>query len=254
VASQWQHYSRHKIDIVTDHKNLEYFSTTKILTRRQARWSEFLSAFDMLIRFRPGKLGEKPDALTRCSDVYPKRGDRDYARVNPQNFKPVFSSEQLTSSLRATLLEDTCLRATSLMDYKSLRSDIVKATDSDTFAREMIKTLRSSSSSESSHWTTSDTGLLFHDKRIYVPDSSDLRLRVLRFKHDHPTAGHPGQNKTIELLSREFYWPGYCKFVQHYCKSCTDCGRNKARRHKPYGKLKPLPIPQRPWDSILIRV
>jgi len=42
----WRHYlegSTSPIDIVTDHKNLEYFSTTKILMHRQARWSEYLS-------------------------------------------------------------------------------------------------------------------------------------------------------------------------------------------------------------------
>jgi RNase H-like domain found in reverse transcriptase len=36
---RWQHYlegSALPIDVVTDHKNLEYFSTTKLLTRRQA--------------------------------------------------------------------------------------------------------------------------------------------------------------------------------------------------------------------------
>jgi len=36
----WRHYlegSASPIDVVTDHKNLEYFSTTKVLTRRQAR-------------------------------------------------------------------------------------------------------------------------------------------------------------------------------------------------------------------------
>ena len=71
--------------MVTNHKNLEYFATTKLLTRRQAQWSEFLSQFNMIIRFRPGKLGTKPDALTRRWDIYPKEGDSDYAKVNPQN-------------------------------------------------------------------------------------------------------------------------------------------------------------------------
>jgi hypothetical protein len=31
------------IIVLTDHRNLEYFMTTKQLTRRQVRWSEFLS-------------------------------------------------------------------------------------------------------------------------------------------------------------------------------------------------------------------
>ena len=77
----WWHYleeSASPIDIVTDHKNLEYFSTTKVLTRRQARWSEYLSQFNLVIRFRPGHLGTKPDALTRRWDVYPKRGNNGY--------------------------------------------------------------------------------------------------------------------------------------------------------------------------------
>ena len=46
---RWRHYlegSAKPIDIVTDHKNLEYFSMTKGLTQHQARWSEFLSQFN----------------------------------------------------------------------------------------------------------------------------------------------------------------------------------------------------------------
>ena len=50
----WRHYlegSGDPIDVVTDHKNLEYFSSTKILTRQQVRWSEYLHQFNMVIRF-----------------------------------------------------------------------------------------------------------------------------------------------------------------------------------------------------------
>lgn len=108
----WHHYlegSGNLVDTVTDHKNLEYFSTTKILTRRQVRWSEYLHQFNMVIHFRPGKLGEKPDSITRCWDVYPKEGDIGYAQVNPHNFRPIFTNEQLTTSLRATFLEGLML-------------------------------------------------------------------------------------------------------------------------------------------------
>jgi len=85
----WHQYlegSRTLIDVVTDHKNLEYFATTKLLTRCQARWSEFLSQFNMVICFQPGKLGAKPDALTRQWDVYHKGGNSDSAMANPSNF------------------------------------------------------------------------------------------------------------------------------------------------------------------------
>ena len=64
----WHHYlegSMTLLDVVMDHKNLEYFSTLKVLTHWQAWWSEFLSSFNLVICFHPGKLSAKPDALTR---------------------------------------------------------------------------------------------------------------------------------------------------------------------------------------------
>ena len=85
----WRHFlegSGIPIDVVTNHKNLKYFSTTKVLTCQQARWSEYLSSFNLVIRFCPGKLGTKPDSLTRRWDVYPKGGNSDYATINPSNF------------------------------------------------------------------------------------------------------------------------------------------------------------------------
>ena len=103
----WQHYlegSPTPMDVVTDHKNLEYFSTTKLLTRRQACWSEYLSQFNLVIRLRPGKLGTKLDALTRRWDIYPKEGGGNYTSINPHNLRPVFTNQQLSASLRAMSL------------------------------------------------------------------------------------------------------------------------------------------------------
>ena len=59
------------IKVLSDHKNLEYFMTTKELNRRQARWAEFLSQFNFKITYRPGKQGTKPDSLTRRSQDMP---------------------------------------------------------------------------------------------------------------------------------------------------------------------------------------
>ena len=64
------------IRVITDHKNLEYFMTTKQLNRRQARWAEFLSEFNFRITYRPGRLGTKPDSLTRRpGDLPEEHGD-----------------------------------------------------------------------------------------------------------------------------------------------------------------------------------
>jgi hypothetical protein len=64
----WRHYlegSGLQATVVTDHKNLLWFTETKIYTRRHARWAEKLSRFDFVIKFRPGAQSGLPDALSR---------------------------------------------------------------------------------------------------------------------------------------------------------------------------------------------
>jgi len=64
------------ITVLSDYKNLEYFISTKKLTRRQVRWSKFLSRFNFRITYRPGKLGGKPNALIRRSRDLPQEEDK----------------------------------------------------------------------------------------------------------------------------------------------------------------------------------
>ena len=79
------------IEVLSDHKNLQYFCTTKQLSHRQARWSEYLSRFRFTINYRPGKKGQKPDALTRRSQDQPAQDEaRAYRRqtlLRPEMFQ-----------------------------------------------------------------------------------------------------------------------------------------------------------------------
>ena len=48
----WRHYlegAKFPIQILSDHKNLKIFMTTKVLNRRQARWAEFLASYDFVL-------------------------------------------------------------------------------------------------------------------------------------------------------------------------------------------------------------
>jgi hypothetical protein len=58
-----------RFDILTDHRALEYFMTTKALNSRQANWAENLSRFYFMIRYRPGKGNTLADALSRREDA-----------------------------------------------------------------------------------------------------------------------------------------------------------------------------------------
>ena len=130
----WQYYLKgpaYPINIVMDHKNLEYFSTTKVLTWRQAWWSKYLSWFNFVIRFHFSCLSTKLHTLTRQWDVYPKRGNTGYAIVNPYNFKPIFIQKQLVASVWATILLFPSLCTATVMDLDTLYQDIFSALPSD---------------------------------------------------------------------------------------------------------------------------
>ena len=96
----------------------------------------------------------------------------------------------------------------------------------------------------------SPTNLLLFEGKIYIPDDKDIKLCVLHSHHDSASAGHFGQDKTLSLISRDFYWPRMTNDVREYVSSCYECQRNKTPRHKKYGLLHPLPIAPKPWDSL----
>ena len=69
-------------------------------------------------------------------------------------------------------------------------------------------------------------------------------------RHDFPSAGHFGFNKTMELISRDFWWPQMWKSVKEFVTTCDICSRSKIPRHRPYGLLRLFEIPKKPWTSI----
>src|SRR3978361_2194162 len=97
----WRHYchgANHTIDIVTDHQNLPYFTSTKTLNQRQARWAEALSQFDFVIRYRPGTAGGKPDALSRRPEYAKGEGEVHTTILKPAQFISAIRARELVIS------------------------------------------------------------------------------------------------------------------------------------------------------------
>ena len=68
ALTEWRHYlmgSPHPVTVRSDHKNLTYFRTAQKLNRRQARWSLFLSEFDLHLVHVPGSQIIQSDSLSR---------------------------------------------------------------------------------------------------------------------------------------------------------------------------------------------
>jgi len=95
-----------------------------------------------------------------------------------------------------------------------------------------------------------EDGLLLFKDRLVVPPQGTLRRVLLERHHDDPRAGHGGIGRTLELLKRHFHWEGIADDVAKYIAECSTCQGNRVPRHKPYGKLKSLPLPPGPWEEI----
>ena len=77
TLKEWEHILKscqEVFTVFTDHKNLEYFASTKVLSWRQARWAEFLSEFWFMVVYRPGHLNIKADVLSRRRDYTDEEG------------------------------------------------------------------------------------------------------------------------------------------------------------------------------------
>ncbi|KAI2652558.1 Transposon Tf2-9 polyprotein [Labeo rohita] len=86
--------------------------------------------------------------------------------------------------------------------------------------------------------------------RLFVPDT--LRQEVLQWGHDSTLAGHPGVQRTINFITRAFWWRTLRRDVQQYVQACNICARSKTNNTPSTGELQPLPIPKRPWSHISI--
>ncbi len=61
--------------------------------------------------------------------------------------------------------------------------------------------------------------------------------------HDHITAGHPGIEKTKELVLREYWWPKMKKDVEDYVRACETCQRTKSSTQAKAAPLHQMPSP-----------
>ena len=252
--------------VVTDHVSNTFFQTQPSLSRRQTRWSEFLQRFrpfdwsyragrtniadplsrypaDALTALYVGSRGSNrptdssavlaaaqsgiPTSLTEVVNregTTPRRG-----RVGqPVSVVSHISDSGLTCEI-STPLRDSILR-----ESQSLRDSVLR--DVNSTANRLLR--------------VNSSGFVLRESKVVIPDNPDLKRLLITEFHDTPYAGHFGQTKTYEAVSKFFWWASLKADVLHHVSACDLCQRNKARRHRPYGLLQPLEPPEQPFDSV----
>ncbi|KAL2444003.1 Transposon Tf2-6 polyprotein [Exophiala dermatitidis] len=253
------------VKVLSDHRNLEYFMTTKQLNRRQARWSEFLSEFHFQIQYRPGKQGTKPDSLTRRPGDKPTDPQDERLRHQQQVIlKPHNLGQGLMPPTRLQHIKSLAMSISEGDLEKPIPEQIADAYQSDPLIKEILQSIEKKQaklppavvSSIPERISLADceekNGQLWFKGRLWIPNDDELRLAVLRAFHDMPGSGHPGRRKTYAALSQAYYWPGMMESTRRYVDNCHICKRAKAFRNAYSGGLQQLSVPQRSWTEVAV--
>jgi len=191
-----------------DHKNLEYLQSFKVRARIQARWSEILSAYDVVIDY--------PDRSR-----YPADG-----LLGSPNYE--IGYERHVAQLLAT---------GSVEPYNDLTPAIIAAQASDPLAVDVFITLIDRPMNDGtdpgtveSQWTVV-LGVVTHQRRIYIPAVDSLSRKVMTLFHDNTESCHFGALKTTEQVPRDFNWPATNSHGRRYENRCKVSHRIRAPRH-----------------------
>ena len=94
-------------------------------------------------------------------------------------------------------------------------------------------------------------GIIYKEKKVYVPKDNILRVEIIRLHYDMLVEEHEGQQKTVELVTRNFWQPEVIKKIKRYMEGYDSCQKNKNHTEQPAGKLISNSIPEKPWTYIL---
>ena len=93
---------------------------------------------------------------------------------------------------------------------------------------------------------------MLKEGKVYVPKDKELRAEVIRLHHNVLASGHGGRWKTVELVTRNYWWPGVMRDVGKYVEGCNLCQKMKNRTEELAGKLKLSEAPQKTWSHLTV--
>ncbi|MBW0584897.1 hypothetical protein O181_124612 [Austropuccinia psidii MF-1] len=182
--------------------------SSKVLTCRQAWFSEILSEFHFSITYCPGHLATLLDSLSRWDNVYPERGE-DFISKNPMNLQKLIKKDEVQPSrffavkveCWSNLIESFQKKLWQYSQYRSILQELGKGRSVQDYSLD------------------SSSQLLFFKDWVVVPNDPTIQLSILQKRHDSPLAGLPGQEKTLKLVKQDFHWSGMTQFIKDFVSS-----------------------------------
>jgi hypothetical protein len=179
------------ITVITDHDSLKYMNTIKKPSKRLARWVDEFQQYNLVIKYRPGKLAIVPDALSRRPDYL-----NALTSANTEDYVPYVRQ----------FLQDQIFPAEA---NESERDQIVQ---------------------EVSNFTLED-GVLFRRVRdgvtapyIDYPFRGDLIQTI------HNQYGHLSHSNLSDILESRAWWPSMSRDLRQFIAACPNCQIQQRQR------------------------
>jgi len=193
----------------------------------------------------------KPDALSRRTEYRPEKGEVENQPITTVLRNDHFAepdSEQRTfvcSSARLRLLPARRWNPDFIEEIKKTPKN---DRDYQQEAKQEAEAEELSPENRKVREIRYNDGLLYRKSLLWVPN--ELVQRIMESEHDTKVAGHMGQDKTTELIRRNFWWPRMNERIIDFVRSSPECQQNKVCRCQPYGLSSLLELSYTPWQSI----
>ena len=86
-------------------------------------------------------------------------------------------------------------------------------------------------------------------RSLVHPQNESLQAEIPQGCHNFLVVGHFHQEKTIVIVTNDFYGKVLAEWIRGYVRSCDPCEHSKSLRHVKYVVLQPLEVPYDAWSS-----
>ncbi|KAL0173798.1 hypothetical protein M9458_029766, partial [Cirrhinus mrigala] len=247
ALEEWRHWlegAKHPFTVLTDHKNLEYLRSAKLLNHRQARWALFFSRFNFSVTYRPGSQNTKADALSRLHEPEPQV-DNPEPILPPSMILAPVTWDLMTEITEAQVQDPTPAECPPNLVYVPLA-------------------LRPRVLTEVHHTPSSghpgiEATMQLLGNRFWWPGQ---RTDTIQFINKCATCNISKVPRRLPagllqpLPVPQCPWshiaPGQRTDTIQFINKCATCNISKVPRRLPAGLLQPLPVPQCPWSHIAV--
>ena len=221
-----------KCDVETDNNPLTYVLSTAKLDATGHRWLADLSNFSFTIKYKPGSQNRDADALSRIS------WSEEQVKTALSGIKEDESLLTVVSCSQAVEVEMDSGGRTALTseDWKQMQasdsnlSPVINVLNGGTLGRKCSFETKGLMREMKSLFL--EQGVLCRKRTVNGVPSRQIVLPSLQrrrvFQALHVDMGHPGRDKTIELIRQRYFWPKMTAQVESWIKSCGRCLRRKS--------------------------